>query len=52
MNSPQVILDHVDGIVLDPTNPPFNNYHVFGQNYVGLKILADSVREAELKSRC
>jgi len=49
MNSPQIVLDHVDGIVLDPTNPPFNNYHAFGQNYVGLKILADSVREAELK---
>ncbi|NCC62020.1 MAG: hypothetical protein EOM12_14020 [Verrucomicrobiae bacterium] len=49
MNNPHITLDHVDGITLDPANPPFNNYHAFSQNYIGLKILADAVREAELK---
>lgn len=49
MASPQIILDYVEGIVLDRANHPFNNYHAFGQNYIGLKFLADAVREAELK---
>lgn len=49
MNNPRMILDHVDGIILDPANPPFDNYHAFGQTYIGLKILADAVREAELQ---
>ncbi len=49
MNSPQFVLDHVEIIVLDRTNPPFKNYHAFGHNYVGLKTLADAVRDAELK---
>ena len=49
MTTSQIVLDHVNGILLDPSNSPFNNYHAFQQNYFGLKILADSVREAELK---
>jgi len=49
MTNSQIMLDHVEGIVLDPSNPPFNNYHAFEQNYIGLRILADAVRDAELK---
>ncbi len=49
MASSHIVLDHVEGIALDPANPPFHNSHTFGQNYAGLKILADTVREAELK---
>ncbi len=44
-----IVLDHENNIVLDPKNPPFNNYQAFEQNYLGLKILADSVREEERK---
>ncbi len=49
MQRSQITLDHVEGIVLDSSNPPFNNYQAFQQNYSGLKILADAVREQELK---
>ena len=49
MTNTHIVLDHVKGIFLNPANPPFDNYHAFGQNYAGLKILADTVREAELK---
>lgn len=42
-----IILDHQQGITLDPSDPPFNNYQAFHANYVGLKILADAVRELE-----
>lgn len=42
-----IVLDHQQGIELDPSDPPFNNYQAFHANYVGLKILADSVRELE-----
>ena len=47
MKTSPIILDHVRKIELDPANPPFNNYQAFKSNYVGLKILADSVREFE-----
>ncbi|MFC5519400.1 hypothetical protein [Polaromonas jejuensis] len=47
MNISQIVLDHERGIKLDPADPPFNNYQAFKSNYVGLKILADSVRELE-----
>ena len=46
-SSTPIILDHVHGIALDPADPPFSNYQAFHSNYVGLKILADSVRELE-----
>lgn len=49
MNTQPIVLDHIQGIILDPKNPPFNNYQAFNQSYIGLKILADSVRELELK---
>jgi len=49
MNSKTITLDHALEIVLDPSNPPFSNYQAFQHNYAGLKILADSVREFELK---
>jgi hypothetical protein len=49
MKNSGIVLDHDQGIILDPTNPPFNNYQAFQHNYSGLKILADAVREAELK---
>lgn len=49
MANPHIVLDHDKGIILDTANPPFGNYHAFGQNHAGLKILADTVREAELK---
>ena len=49
MNSSQIVLDHVEGIVLDPSNSLFGNYHALKQNCLCLKILADSVRVAELK---
>lgn len=44
-----IVLDHINNIVLDPANPPLNNYQAFQHNYSGLKILADSVREIELQ---
>lgn len=44
-----IVLDHVRSINLDPSDPPLDNYQAFEQNYAGLKILADSVREEELK---
>ena len=43
------LLDHTKGIKLDHSNPPFNNYQAFEQNYIGLKVLADTVREEERK---
>jgi hypothetical protein len=49
MNNTPIILDHIKVISLDPSNPPFNNYQAFEHNYIGLKILADAVRECELK---
>lgn len=47
MDTSPIVLDHIRGIALDRANPPFNNYQAFKSNYVGLKILADSVRELE-----
>ncbi|GAB3006863.1 hypothetical protein GCM10027077_20320 [Arenimonas maotaiensis] len=47
MSQSPIVLDHTLGIALDPSDPPFNNYQAFASNYVGLKILADSVRELE-----
>jgi hypothetical protein len=47
MNESSIVLDHLNGITLDPVDPPFNNYQAFHSNYAGLKILADTVREHE-----
>jgi hypothetical protein len=47
LDTSPIVLDHVRGIALDRANPPFDNYQAFKSNYVGLKILADSVRELE-----
>lgn len=47
MAIPPITLDHVQGIFLDPCDPPFNNYQAFHSSYVGLKILAETVREME-----
>jgi hypothetical protein len=47
MNRAPIILDHVRGIALDPNNAPFDNYQAIKSNYIGLKILADTVREIE-----
>lgn len=49
MNNQPIILDHVKNISLDPLNPPFNNYQAFEHHCFGLKVLADTVREYELK---
>ena len=49
MNTSPIVLDHLNGITLDPTDPPFNNYQAFAANYEGLKILAGTVREFELQ---
>lgn len=43
------MLDHLNGITLDPSDSPFNNYQAFSLNYEGLKILADNVRELEIQ---
>ncbi|HEX5806883.1 MAG TPA: hypothetical protein VFY31_11190, partial [Macromonas sp.] len=42
-----ITLDHVEGIQLDPSDLPFNNYQAFHSSYEGLKILAGTVRELE-----
>ena len=47
MQAKKIILDHQRGVSLDTADPPFNNYQAFKSNYIGLKILADSVRELE-----
>ena len=47
MNQSPIVLDHLTKITLDPSDPPFNNYQAFQANYVGLKILADAIRELE-----
>ena len=49
MNLTPIMLDHQTGIELDPTNPPFNNYQAFQQTYDGLKLLANIVRDFELR---
>lgn len=42
-----VTLDHLDGIIIDPSNAPFANYQAFQSSYEGLKTLAFTVRELE-----
>ena len=42
-----IVLDHQEGIALDPQNPPFGNYQAFKSSYEGLKTLAGTVRELE-----
>ncbi|MBA4264319.1 MAG: hypothetical protein C0453_04495 [Comamonadaceae bacterium] len=42
-----IILDHVQGIAIDPENAPFANYQAFASSYEGLKTLAFTVREIE-----
>ena len=49
MKSTPIVLDHMNDITLDPSDPPFNNYQAFAANYEGLKILAASVRELEIQ---
>jgi hypothetical protein len=49
MNTTPIVLDHLNGITLDPSDPPFNNYQAFAANYEGLKILAGAVRELEIQ---
>lgn len=50
MNTTKIVLDHQEGITLDPSNSPFSNYQAFQQTYDGLKLLADIVRDLELKA--
>jgi hypothetical protein len=47
MTRTKAILDHVDGIAIDPSNAPFANYQAFASSYEGLKTLAFTVRELE-----
>lgn len=42
-----ITLDHVEGIQLAPSDPPFSNYQAFHSSYEGLGILAGTVRELE-----
>jgi hypothetical protein len=48
-SSAPIVLDHERAISLDQSDPPFNNYQAFRSNYLGLKILADTVRDLERK---
>jgi len=50
MTTTPIVLDHQEGITLDPSNSPFSNYQAFQQTYDGLKLLADIVRDLELKA--
>ena len=47
MTASPIILDHVEGISIDPVDAPFANYQAFGSSYEGLKTLAGTVRELE-----
>lgn len=49
MNNTPIVLDHVNDIILDPSDPPFNNYQAFAANYEGLRALADTVRQLEIQ---
>ena len=49
MSSPQIVLDSIQGICLDTSNPPFDNYQAFKSSYEGLRTLAGVVREFERK---
>lgn len=49
MTPPPIILDHVEGISIDPSFAPFANYQAFGSTYEGLKVLAYTVRELECR---
>jgi hypothetical protein len=49
MKTGPILLDRLNGITLDPSDPPFNNYQAFAANYEGLKILASTVRELEIQ---
>lgn len=43
-----LILDHIQNVVFDPSNPPFNNAQALPSNYAGLNVLALTVREHEI----
>ena len=47
MTLPPIILDHQQGIALNPQSPPFGNYQAFKSSYEGLRTLAGTVREFE-----
>lgn len=49
MEPQKIILDHIEGIFIDLSNPPFGNYQAFRVNYDGLNQLALVVREMERK---
>jgi hypothetical protein len=49
MDSGHVMLDHVKGVVLDISNPPFNNYQAIRASRGGLNILATTVRAHEIQ---
>lgn len=49
MSTMPIVLDHLNSISLDPSDPPFNNYQAFAAHYEGLKILAATVRELEIQ---
>jgi hypothetical protein len=45
--SPVIILDHLEGISIDPANAPFANYGALRSSCEGLTMLAHTVRDAE-----
>lgn len=47
MKHTPIILDHIDGITIDPTNAPFANYQALWSSCEGLKTLAFTVRDLE-----
>lgn len=47
MPAAPIVLDHVQGIAIDPENAPFENYQAFESSYEGLRTLAFTVRELE-----
>jgi hypothetical protein len=44
-----ILLDNEKHIILDPNNPPFENYQSLRQSYFGLRILANTVRNLEIQ---
>lgn len=49
MPSQRIVLDSINGISLDTSNPPFDNYQAFQSSHAGLRTLAGLVREFECK---
>lgn len=48
MSNQPIVLDLEKNILIDPARPPFKNFQVLDQTLVGLRLLADYVRELEL----